>query len=196
MTVTQTAPERLESVAAAKSRLLDIVRSLDAEDVVLDVALGRVLASPVVARWDLPGFDNSAMDGYVVRVSEVAAASPEAPARLPVRGEIAAGRQPERLAAGTAMRIFTGAALPAGADAVVRQEDTRRDGGDVLVEVAVAPGTAVRRRGEDIAAGTEVLQPGRRMSPADIAVAAAAGSGSLSSPGTAGWSSPRTRTSL
>jgi molybdopterin molybdotransferase len=77
------------------------------------------------------------------------------------------------------MRIFTGAALPEGADAVVRQEDTRRDGDDVLIEVAVAPGTAVRRRGEDIVAGTVVLQPGGRVSPADIAVAAAAGSGAL-----------------
>lgn len=179
MTVTQTAPERLESVAAAQSRLLDSVRSLDAEDVALDVALGRVLATPVAARWDLPGFDNSAMDGYAVRVSEVAAAGADAPVRLPVRGEVAAGRQAEPLAAGTAMRIFTGAALPTGADAVVRQEDTRRDGGDVLIEVAVAPGAAVRRRGEDVAAGTVVLRPGGRVSPADIAVAAAAGAGSL-----------------
>ncbi|MBV8529469.1 MAG: molybdopterin molybdotransferase MoeA [Candidatus Dormibacteraeota bacterium] len=179
MTVTQTAPERLESVAAAQSRLLDIVRSLDAEDVALERAAGRVLAAPVVARWDLPGFDNSAMDGYAVRASEVAGAVADAPVRLPVRGEVAAGRRAGALAAGTAMRIFTGAALPAGADAVVRQEDTRRDGDDVLIEVAVAPGTAVRRRGEDITTGTVVLQPGGRVSPADIAVAAAAGSGAL-----------------
>lgn len=180
MTVTQTAPERLESVTAAQSRLLDSVQSLKAEDVALELAAGRVLAVPVVARWDLPGFDNSAMDGYAVRTSEVAGASASSPVRLPVRGEVAAGRRAEVLAPSTAMRIFTGAALPAGADAVVRQEDTRRDGDDVLIEVAVTPGTAVRRRGEDIAAGTTVLQPGGRVSPADIAVAAAAGCGSLS----------------
>ena len=179
MTVTQTAPERLESVAAAQSRLLDLVQSLDAEDVALDLAWGRVLAAPVVSRWDLPGFDNSAMDGYAVRTSEVAGASARAPVRLPVRGEVAAGRQAEALAAGTAMRILTGAALPAGADAVVRQEDTRSDRDDVLIEVAVTPGTAVRRRGEDIAASTTVLRPGGRVSPADIAVVAAAGWGSV-----------------
>lgn len=175
MTITQTAPDRLESVAAAQSRLLDMVPSLGAEDVPIELAAGRVLAAPVVARWDLPGFDNSAMDGYAVRTSEVAGASVAAPVRLPVRGEVAAGRQAQPLAAGTAMRVFTGAALPLGCDAVVRQEDARRDGGDVLIEVAVSPGTAVRRRAEDIAAGTTVLQPGGRVSPADIAVAAAAG---------------------
>ena len=179
MTLTQTAPERLESVAAAQSRLLDSVPSLEAEDVLLELASGRILAAPVVARWDLPGFDNSAMDGYAVRASEVARASAAAPVRLPVRGEVAAGRAAEPLARGTAMRIFTGAALPAGADAVVRQEDTRREGDAVLIEVAVPPGAAVRRRGEDVAAGTTVLHPGGRVSPADIAVAAAAGSASL-----------------
>lgn len=179
MAVTQTVPERLEAVADAQSRLLDIVRPLDAEDVALDIAVGRVLAAPVIARWDLPGFDNSAMDGFAVRTSEVAGASSAAPVRLPVRGEVAAGRTAAPLATGTAMRIFTGAALPTGADAVVRQEDTSRDGDDVLIEVTVAPGAAVRRRGEDITAGTVVLQPGGRLSPADIAVAAAAGSGSL-----------------
>ena len=179
MTVTQTLSERLESVAAAQSRLLDLLPSLDAEEVTLELAVRRVLAAPVVARWDLPGFDNSAMDGYAVRTTEVSGASADHPVRLPVRGEVAAGRQAEPLIAGTAMRIFTGASLPAGADAVVRQEDTRRDGGDVLIEVAVAPGTAVRCRGEDIVAGTTVLQPGGRVSPADIAVAAAAGWGSL-----------------
>ena len=179
MTVTQTVPERLDSVAAALSRLLDAVPSLDAEEVALELAVRRVLAAPVIARWDLPGFDNSAMDGYAVRTSEVVGASAGAPVRLPVRGEVAAGRQAEALATGTAMRIFTGAALPAGADAVVRQEDTRRDGDIVLIDVAVTPGTAVRRRGEDIAAGTTVLRPGGRMSPADVAVAAAAGWGSV-----------------
>ena len=179
MAVTQTVPERLEAVAVAQSRLLDIVQSLNAEDVALERAAGRVLAAPVLARWDLPGFDNSAMDGFAVRTSEVAGASAAAPVRLPVRGEVAAGRQAAPLATGTAMRIFTGAALPDGADAVVRQEDARRDGDDVLIEVDVAPGTAVRRRGEDVAAGAVVLQPGGRVSPADIAVAAAAGSGSL-----------------
>ena len=179
MTVTQAAPERLESVAAAQSRLLNMVPSLSPEDVALELAGRRVLAAPVVARWDLPGFDNSAMDGYAVRTADVAGASAGAPARLLVRGEVAAGRQAEALAAGTAMRIFTGAALPPGADAVVRQEDTRREGDVVLIDVAVSPRTAVRRRGEDIAAGTTVLQPGRRVSPADIAVAAAAGWGSV-----------------
>ena len=179
MTATQAVPEHLESVGAAQLRLLGMLRPLPAESVALEDALGRVLAMPVAARWDLPGFDNSAMDGYAVRSSEVSRATAAQPVQLPVRGEVAAGRPAEPLAAGTAMRIFTGAALPAGADAVVRQEDTRRNGDDVLIEVAVAPGTAVRRRGEDVALGTEVLWPGTRLTPADIAVAAAAGWASL-----------------
>ena len=179
MSVTRVTAEHLASVGATQRRLLDMVRRLPAESVPLASACGRVLAMPVAARWDLPGFDNSAMDGYAVRSSEVVDAGASRPVRLPVRGEVAAGRHAEALAAGTAMRIFTGAALPPSADAVVRQEDTRRDGGDVLIEVAVAPGTAVRRRGEDIALGSEVLWPGTRLTPADIAVAAAAGWASL-----------------
>ena len=173
------APEHLESVAAAQRRLLDMVEPLPAENVALAVANGRVLASPVIARWDLPGFDNSAMDGYAVRAAEVEGAAPSHPVTLLVRGEVAAGQWPEPLGAATAMRIFTGAAMPAGADAVVRQEDTRREGDVVLIVAPTAAGTHVRRRGEDVAAGTEVLRPGRRMTAADIAVAAAAGLGSI-----------------
>ena len=93
---------------------------------------------PVASRSDLPGFDNSAMDGYAVRAHEIAAATSTAPVRLPVVGESRAGSVPGALAPGTAMRIMTGAPMPDGADTVVRQEDTSRDGATVLIEVATA----------------------------------------------------------
>ena len=180
MTVTHSATEALSSVAAAQQRLLDFARPLGAEDVPLEDASGRVLAEPVRAMSDLPRFDNSAMDGYAVRAAEIAGATGDTPARLPVRGEAAAGSTPSRLAVGTAMRILTGAMLPPGADAVVRQEDTRREEADVLVTVAPPAGTNVRRRGEEVTAGAVVLEKGVRLTPADVAVAAAAGVGSLS----------------
>ena len=180
MTVRQTAPERLETVAGAQQRLLDLVAPLPPEPVELWSALGRVLAAPVSARWDLPGFDNSAMDGYAVRARDLARAATLEPVRLPVRGEAAAGAPPGQLVPETAMRILTGAALPEGADAVVRQEDTERHGDSVVVQVAVRVGTNVRRCGEDVTAGTVVLHGGRRLTAADIAVAAASGHASLS----------------
>lgn len=180
MTVTQGATEALASVAEAQQRLLDLTKRIGAEDVPLEDAWGRVLAEPLRALSDLPRFDNSAMDGYAVRAAEIAGASNETPARLPVRGEVAAGETPQPLAVGAATRILTGAMVPPGADTVVRQEDTRRDGADVLVTVASPAGTHVRRRGEEVTAGAVVLESGVRLTPADVAVAAAAGVGSLS----------------
>ena len=179
MTVTHDATEALASVAAAQLRLLDLARPLGAESVPLEAASGRVLAEPVRARSDLTRFDNSAMDGYAVRAADITAASGDHPALLPVRGHAAAGVTPNPLAAGTAMRILTGAMLPRGADTVVRQEDTRGGGDAVLVVVASPVGTHVRRRGEEVMAGAVVLEAGVRLSPADVAVAAAAGVGSL-----------------
>ncbi|HEX6538044.1 MAG TPA: gephyrin-like molybdotransferase Glp [Candidatus Dormibacteraeota bacterium] len=179
MAVTRAAAE-LESVAVAQERLLILLRPLGTERVALTDALQRVLREPVVARWDLPGFDNSAMDGYAVRAAEIAGAGRDAPVRLPLRGEAAPGQPATALGPGSAMRILTGAALPNGADTVVRQEDTERDGDIVLIQVAAAAGTNVRHRGEDVATGSVVLRPGGRLSPADVAVAAAAGTGWLS----------------
>ena len=179
MTLSHAPPARLESVAGAQRQLLDLVPPLGAEDVPVQEALGRVIAAAVVSRWDLPGFDNSAMDGYAVRSVDVRAASPASPVRLRVTGEARAGVEPPPLQPGFAMRIFTGAPLPAGADSVVRQEDTRRDGDAVSIEAPAPAGTSVRHRGEDITKGAEVLHPGGRVSSADIAVAAATGHATL-----------------
>ncbi len=165
----------LESVASAQRRLLEQVGVLAPEAVGLDSALGRILAEPIKSRSELPGFDNSAMDGYAVRASDIARATVTARVRLPVAGESRAGAVPGPLVAGTAMRIMTGAPIPDGADTVVRQEETSRDGAFVLIEVATALGTSVRPRGADMRAGDTVILPGQQLTSIDIGVAAALG---------------------
>src|ERR1700688_2120516 len=165
----------LESVASAQRRLLEQVGVLAPETVSLEKALGRVLAEPISSRSDLPGFDNSAMDGYAVRAGDIAQATARAPVHLPVAGESRAGAIPGAHVAGTAMRIMTGAPMPDGADTVVRQEDTSRDGTVVLIEVATALGTSVRSRGADMRAGDTVILPGNQLTSIDIGVAAALG---------------------
>lgn len=165
----------LESVASAQRRLLEQVGVLPSEQVTLDAALGRILAEPISSRSELPGFDNSAMDGYAVRAVDIASATAHAPVSLPVAGESRAGTVPGAHVAGTAMRIMTGAPTPAGADTVVRQEDTSRDGAFVLIEVATALGTSVRPRGADMRAGQTVILPGQQLTSIDIGVAAALG---------------------
>ena len=165
----------LESVASAQRRLLEQVGVLAPEAVSLDSALGRILAEPISSRSELPGFDNSAMDGYAVRAGEIASATVRTPVRLPVAGESRAGAVPGAHVAGTAMRIMTGAPMPDGADTVVRQEDTSRDGAFVLIEVAAALGTSVRPCGADMRAGDTVIQPGQQLTSIDIGVAAALG---------------------
>jgi molybdopterin molybdotransferase len=167
--------DTLESVVAAQLRLLDSLTPLEPEIVELDSALDRVLAETLEAAVDLPGFDNSAMDGYAVRAVDIVGARVGAPVSLAVVGESRAGAAPSELTPGVAMRIMTGAPMPAGADTVVRQEDTQRRDGQVLVEVAAARGTFVRRRGEDLTSGQEVLEAGRMLTPIEIGVAAALG---------------------
>ncbi len=175
MTLTHAVTPDLESVAGAQRRLLDTVGVLAPETVQLDDALGRILAESLSSRWDLPGFDNSAMDGYAVRALDLALATAQAPVRLPVEGESRAGAVPGALALGTAMRIMTGAPMPHGADTVVRQEDTTREADTVLIEVATPLGTSVRPRGADIRTGDTVLHPGQALTSIDIGVAAALG---------------------
>ena len=144
-------------------------------------ALGLVTCEDVVAAVDLPGFDNSAMDGYAVRAADVADAADTAPVALPVVGEVAAGGDAGGILAGPgqAVRIMTGAMLPAGADAVVKVEDT--DGGTEHVRVrrGVAAGTSVRRAGEDVRRGDVVLPAGVVLDARRLAVAAAAGHGEV-----------------
>ena len=131
-------------------------------------ALGAVLAEDVVSAVDVPGEDNSAMDGYALRT--VDAGGP-----LPVSQRIVAGAVGAPLQAGTCARIFTGAAIPPGADAVVMQENCSLEGGLVRVTAAPAPGENIRPRGQDIAANTTVLPRGRVLRPQDMGLLASVG---------------------
>jgi molybdopterin molybdotransferase len=136
---------------------------------------GRILAQGLRSAIDVPPLDNTSMDGYAVRCADV----PTPGAQLLVAQRIAAGSVGHVLAAGTAARIFTGAPLPAGADAVVMQELCAVDGDRVTVNHLPRSGEWIRRRGEDIAAGAEVLAAGTRLSAAHVGVAASVGAARL-----------------
>jgi molybdopterin molybdotransferase len=138
-------------------------------------AAGRILAQGLRSAIDVPPLDNTSMDGYAVRCTDV----PATGTRLVVAQRIPAGSVGHVLAAGTAARIFTGAPLPAGADAVVMQELCALEGGSVTVNHVPRPGEWIRRRGEDIAAGSEVLAAGTRLSAAHVGVAASVGAAQL-----------------
>ncbi len=162
--------------AEALEAILDATRPLGAETLASRDALGRVLVEPVVSDRRLPPADNSAMDGYAVRSSDLAGAGPGHRVRLRVVCEVAAGSQPSRsIAAGEAARIFTGAPIPPGADAVVRQEDTRAEGDRVEIQVAAPPHDNVRDAGEDVQVGEAVLAAGTRLGSAQLGVLASLG---------------------
>ncbi len=151
--------------------VVESVRTLPAEDVPLTKALDRVLAADVRSPVDLPPWDNSAMDGYAVRSADVC---DRCPAELEIIEQVAAGRFPRsEVGPGQCSRIFTGAPVPIGADAVIRQEDTVPVGGHrVRIESDRDVGRNVRPRGEDIRAGTIVLRKGSELGPAHIGVLA------------------------
>jgi molybdopterin molybdotransferase len=154
----------------ALARLLAAAEPLGAERVPLEEASGRVLAEDVIARAPLPPFDHSSMDGYAVASRDLAGTGPW---ELAVVGESAAGGDLPDLAPGTACRIFTGARLPAGADAVVMQERVERRGTAVMLSAPARPGDHVRGRGDDLAEGAVALARGVRLSPGRVALAAA-----------------------
>src|SRR5215213_4123762 len=132
----------------ARDRILATIQPLPAEAVPLSDASGRILAQDFVAPLDLPGFDNSAMDGYAVRSDDLRTANEARPVGLKLVAEIPAGAQPAvSISAGTCARIFTGSQLPAGADAVVMQEDTTRADDTASFHEAVKPWENVRLRG-------------------------------------------------
>jgi len=156
------------SIEDALALVLARVVPLEAEDVPVGLAAGRVLAAPASATIDLPPFDSSAMDGFAVRPEDT-------PGRLRVIGQSAAGRPFDgTLAAGEAVGISTGAVVPSGAGAIVPVEEARLDGDSVVVEKA-APAAHVRVRGGDAAAGSVVVPAGARLRPAQIGALAAAG---------------------
>jgi molybdopterin molybdotransferase len=164
------------SVSEAQARILARAQRGDTEAVGLDAALGRILAADVIATHDMPLFTNSAMDGYAVRAADTVAASADTPVSLDVIGMQAAGDAgPLALVAGQAVAITTGAPLPAGADAVVRLEET--DGGTerVAIRATVSAGAHVRHRGETLRAGATVLPMGTTLGPGQIALLAAIG---------------------
>jgi molybdopterin molybdotransferase len=164
------------SVQEHLSRIVDCVQRLPSAGLDLLDAQGCVLAQSVTSEVPLPGFRNSAMDGYAVHRADLVAASPTAPVTLPVVGDIAAGNTEKlSLAPGQSMRIMTGAPMPDGADAVVAIEGT--DGGllTVTVSALVSAGQHVRQAGEDVAVGDLVIVDGTRLGPAQIALLAAVG---------------------
>jgi molybdopterin molybdotransferase len=202
-------PEPMLSVEDAQERLLAASGDpLPAEEVSLESALGRVLAESIHSAVDLPPWDNSSMDGFAVHAADVATATSASPIRLRVVGEVRAGGSPNLdLPPGCAVRIATGARIPAAADGVVPVETTILEEGrsgatsgvsatagslrDIgfrvgeplpeacLITAAIEPGAFIRRRGQDVRAGTRLLEPHVRITPAQIALAAAVGLDSL-----------------
>jgi molybdopterin molybdotransferase len=137
--------------------------------------LGRVLANPVVSRIDVPGWDNSAMDGYAIRIADLATTG----GRLRVAQRIPAGVAGQPLEPGTAARIFTGAPVPEGAEAVAIQEVCETDGEWVRVPLDIKSGANIRCTGEDIAAGSQVITAGTRLRPQHLGLAASVGTAEL-----------------
>lgn len=167
----------LLSVDEARGRILDGVEPVTAETVDLFAAPGRVLASSVASLRTQPPFDVSAMDGYAVRGADVA----QLPATLTVVGEAAAGNGYDgAVAAGEAVRIFTGAPVPPGADAIVIQENTERNAHSVIVRDGVPEAGHLRQRGIDFADGDALLDAGQRLTSRDVTLAAAMGHAGLS----------------
>lgn len=144
--------------------------ALPARPAPIEEADGLVLAEDLAAPFDMPGFDYSAMDGYALRTSDLDGLGD---LRLPVRGESRTGAVPGALASGATMRIFTGAPIPEGADAVVMQEKVTREGDEATLADRPRPGQNIRRRGEDLAAGSIALAKGTRLRPSHLSLAAA-----------------------
>jgi len=163
----------MTSANQALQLVLENVTPLGVERVPILDALGRVIAEEIRSPRDIPGFDNSAMDGYAVRAADVARASASNPARLRVLGTVAAGAMPATgVETGAAMRTMTGAPVAQGADAIVPVEQTRADGDWVEILSAAEPHAFVRPRGEDLREGELVMEPGKRLGAADLGMLA------------------------
>jgi molybdopterin molybdotransferase len=147
---------------------------MPATQIALPRLLGYVTAASVVARLDSPPFDNSAVDGYGVRVQDVAGATEGKPVRLALKATVRAGDPPPsgRLAAGAAMKILTGACVPQSVEAVVMREYCREEKGSVFVSAPVSAGENIRRRGGEFLRGTEVMDAGRLLTPSMVALVA------------------------
>ncbi|RFC67583.1 MULTISPECIES: gephyrin-like molybdotransferase Glp [Mesorhizobium] len=175
---TEPKPGALLSVDMALAKGLALVEPVqEVERMSLEQAHGRVLAEAVKASVPLPLFDNSAMDGYAIRIADIAGAGPW---RLPIVGRIAAGDAGnEPLPKGATLRIFTGAPVPPGCDAVVMQEMVRLEGDAIWLDRRPKLDENIRRAGEDLAAGTEIISAGRCIGPRAAALLAASGCGKV-----------------
>ena len=164
----------LLGIDAARAMIFERVTPVvGIERVSLRQALGRTLAEDIAAPIAVPGYDNSAVDGYAVRFDDLQA---DRPTTLRCVDRIAAGHDPAAaLTPGGAARIFTGAILPEGANVVIMQEDCERDGDQVTVRPGIKRGANTRRAGEDVALGSIALRAGRRLGPADLGLLAALG---------------------
>ena len=171
----------MRSVAEYLDLVLDSVSELPPMEMPISDVNGCVLAQDIYARWPLPSFDNSSMDGYAVIASDLVNASEGAPISLPVIDDIPAGfKSLETLQSGQAIRIMTGAPVPAGADSVIPVEST--DGGSEVVQIRapIEVGSCIRREGEDVKARELVLTKGTFIGPRQIALIAAVGHGVIS----------------
>lgn len=163
------------SIEEALQKLLTAARPIDTQEwLPLALAQGRILATPLISRVSVPPLDNSAMDGYAVRYAEWVEGH-----LFPVSQRIPAGQIGTELAPGTIARIFTGAPVPPGADAIVIQEDCTTSGEQVCILRAPRAGNHIRRAGEDFSEGQVILAAGTRLGPAQLGLAAAAGAAIL-----------------
>ena len=166
----------VDDALARLARVLSVVA--EPEEVGLDAAHGRILAADVAVHEDVPPHDNSAVDGFAVYFDDLASGTETV---LPVVGRAAAGHPyPKAQRRGEAVRIFTGAPMPAGPDTVMMQEDCRVTGGAVVIRPGISRGANRRFRGEDLEAGSVALEAGRRLRAQDVGMAAAAGRRRLS----------------
>ncbi len=164
------------TVEEARERVLARFQPLESEEAPLSAALGRTLAADALAHTSSPPFDNSAMDGYALRSADTQMATAEAPVRLRLVGEVQAGNVYAGVVqAGEAVRILTGAPLPAGADAALQQELTEVADGWVTFSAPVAPGTNIRYTGSDVRPGALLVHAGVELGPAEIALLASLG---------------------
>ena len=171
------------SVAEALERLLAVAHPVtQTEEIDTFDARGRVLAASLTARLDVPVADNSQMDGYAVRTADLSGAGASRPVTLPISQRIPAGHAASTLAIGSVARIFTGALIPQGADAVVMQEQATVDASGSRVAFSASPvvGQWIRRRGEDIANGQMILEAGTRLGPQHLGLAASIGTARVS----------------
>jgi molybdopterin molybdotransferase len=167
------------SLEDARERILATLPPAKSENVETTAAAGRILAKDVVSPLDLPPFDNSAMDGYALRAADVSAASADNPVALRIIGRIAAGGTfSGEVHPGECVRLFTGSMIPAGADAVVMQEDTRNDSArpnEILICDAAKAGENLRRQGDDVRCRATLAKAGDALTPVRIALLAATG---------------------